>query len=186
VPEAAAGAGGRVVAVLGYSGRPDDGLHPVCAARLARAEELAGGACAVILSGWARPPRARSEAELMRAAWNGPDVPLVCDPDSGSTAGNAANIAADVRMLGARELVVVTSSWHAPRARALLEAALRGEDVRVSVATARGSPSPAAALRELVCLLALPLQLGRARRRAPSGGGARSVQVGGSSRRRGS
>ena len=159
------GTGGRVVAVLGYSGRRGHRLHPVCAARLARAEELAEGARAVILSGWARHPHAAAEAELMRAAWRGPNVALLSDPDASSTAGNAANIAADVHALGARELVVVTSPWHAPRARVLLRAALRGEDVRVSVQTAGGRPSPATAVRELACLVALPLQLGRARRR---------------------
>jgi uncharacterized SAM-binding protein YcdF (DUF218 family) len=165
VPE---GGGGRVVAVLGYSGRRGRGLHPVCAARLARAEELAEGARAVILSGWARHPHATAEAELMRAAWRGPAVPLLSDPDASSTAGNAANIAADVRALDADELVVVTSSWHAPRARALVAAALRAEDVRVSVEPAGSRPSPRIVVRELACLVALPLQLGRARRRVPS------------------
>jgi hypothetical protein len=154
----------RVVAVLGYSGRRGSGLHPVCAARLARAEQLAGGAAAVILSGWARRPRAESEAELMRAAWKGPDVPLLCDPDASSTAVNAANIAADVRDLDACELVVVTSSWHVRRARALLRAALRNQDVRLSVESADGTPSAWIAARELACLAALPLQVGRARR----------------------
>jgi len=41
----------RVVAVLGYSGRDSSRLHPICAARLARAPELAGEGQPVILSG---------------------------------------------------------------------------------------------------------------------------------------
>jgi hypothetical protein len=38
-----------VVAVLGYSTRGADGLHPLCLLRLRHAEELAGGAEAVVL-----------------------------------------------------------------------------------------------------------------------------------------
>ena len=63
----------RVVAVLGYSRRGDTGLHPVCADRLEHAQRLAVARGTVILSG---------EAELMQAAWSGPDVVLICDPDA--------------------------------------------------------------------------------------------------------
>src|SRR3954470_9730482 len=124
--------GGRVIAVLGYSERGTRGLHPICAARLAHAETLAGDTEAVVLSGWARHPDDEAEAELMRAAWAGPDVPLVIDPTARHTSGNATGIAAVARRLDAGEVVVVTSWWHRRRALWLVRAALRGSDVRVS------------------------------------------------------
>jgi predicted TIM-barrel enzyme len=78
----------RVVAVLGYSGRGTDGLDPVCASRLRHAEGLA--ADAVVLSGRARGTA--GEAELMRAAWHGPDVPIVSETTARSTAENAVTM----------------------------------------------------------------------------------------------
>ena len=162
--------GGRVLAVLGYSGRLGGRLHPVCAERLAHAERLAVGARAIILSGWARRSGS-AEAELMRAAWAGPAVRLICDPEARSTFGNAVNIAAAVRTLGAEELVVVTSAWHRARAHVLLRAALRGSAVRISVVGAGRSRPPLLLARELVCLALLPFQLARLRTRQPSAPG---------------
>jgi uncharacterized SAM-binding protein YcdF (DUF218 family) len=154
-------AGGRVVAVLGYSGRRRTRLHPVCAERLAYAERLAVGARAIILSGWARRSTLSPEAELMRAAWAGPAVRLICDPEARSTADNAVNIAALARALGADELVVVTSPWHRLRVRVLLRAAMRGSGIRLSVAGAGGACAPVLLARELACLVLLPFQLAR-------------------------
>jgi uncharacterized SAM-binding protein YcdF (DUF218 family) len=145
----------RVVAVLGYSHRRNGELHSICADRLAHAQRLAKGADAVVLTGL-------SEAELMRSAWTGPNVPLVCDREARSTADNAANVAAAARELGAQELVVITSPWHRARARILVGAALRGSGIRFSIETAEG-PRPRRLLaRELACLALLPLQLRRA------------------------
>jgi hypothetical protein len=143
----------RVVAVLGYSRGGSGDLHPVCARRLEHAQRLVASSGTVILSG---------EAEVMRAAWCGPEVVLVCDPEARSTADNARNIARTVRELGADELVVVTSRWHGLRARALMKAALRGTGIRLTLATTDG-PRPALVLaRELACLALLPVQLRRA------------------------
>lgn len=142
----------RVVAVLGYSGRRSDELHRVCAERLAHAQRVAPGARAVILSGL-------PEAELMRAAWAGPDVTLVCDPDARSTAENAVNVAGAAHALGAKELVVVTSSWHRARARILVHAALRDRGMLVSVDAAEGSRPVRLLAREAACLVLLPVQL---------------------------
>jgi uncharacterized SAM-binding protein YcdF (DUF218 family) len=154
-------AGGRVVAVLGYSGGRSKRLHPVCAERVAYAEQLAAGARAIVFSGWARRSRLSPEAELMRAAWAGPAVRLICDPQARSTSDNAVNIAATARALGADELVVVTSPWHRARVRVLLRAAMRGSGMSVSVVSA-GRSRPALLLaRELVCLALLPFQLAR-------------------------
>jgi hypothetical protein len=154
----------RVVAVLGESPRRGDGLHPMCADRLALAQALSPGALAVIFSGWARRPKLRSEAELMRESWTGTDVEVVCDPDARSTAENVANVVADARRLGADELVVVTSRWHRPRARLLLWAATRGKGLRPRVEAAPGPRPLSLVARELACIPLLPLQVLRARR----------------------
>lgn len=165
MPERTDRSGGRVVAVLGYSCRGDTELHPVCAARLAHAERLAVGARAVILSGSARRSIATTEAERMRAAWRGPDIPVICDSDARSTAENAANIVAAASALGADELVVVTSRWHRLRASILLRTASRGRGMRLTVEGPTGLTPRGAALREIACLALLPLQLPRTRRR---------------------
>jgi hypothetical protein len=155
----------RVVAVFGYStGRARD-LHPICAERLAHAERIADGASAVVLSGWARRRAQASEAELMRAAWRGPAVELVLDPDARWTAGNAVNVLRSARELEADELVVVTSRWHRPRAQMLLRA-VKPDGLRVSVEAAPGRRAPLRTAREAICFLLLPLQLAWASRRA--------------------
>ena len=153
----------RVVAVLGYSGRDTSRLHPICAARLARAQELAAPGQPVILSGWARHPHGSSEAELMQRAWAGPTAVLHGDRTASTTAGNAANVAAAAGALGAEELVVVTSRWHRRRARILFRAALRGQKVRLSVEGAPGPRPPTVVARELVCFAGVPFQLWRLR-----------------------
>jgi hypothetical protein len=137
------------VAVLGYSRGLGDALHPIGAERLRHAETIATDARAVVLSG-------HGEAELMRDAWTGPDVPIVVDSTARSTAQNAAAVAAAARSLGADEVVVVTSSWHSFRAGRLVRGALPGTTVRTS--SPRSSASPALLAREAVCLIGLPLQ----------------------------
>jgi uncharacterized SAM-binding protein YcdF (DUF218 family) len=152
----------RLVAVLGYSGRRHHGLHDVCAARLRHAEQLAGDGDTVLLSGWARHRNGTGEAELMRAAWNGPEVTLVSASTARNTSENAAEVAETARRLGADEVVVVTSRWHAPRARALVQAALPEVSVKTSFPPDRKRVALLA--REVVCLSALPYQLARLRR----------------------
>jgi uncharacterized protein with ACT and thioredoxin-like domain len=153
----------RVVVVLGYSDGGRGELHPVCAARLERAAEVASGDDVVVLSGWARVPDTHSEAELMRAAWRGHAREVVVDPDARTTVENMANAVNDVLRVGAREVVVVTSSWHAPRARAALRWLLRSTGIRVRAVTPPGG-SRRAALREAPLWLLLPFQLARAGR----------------------
>ena len=142
----------RLVAVFGYSTGRAGSLHRVCAERLATAERAAEGADAVLLSGWSRRKHRPSEAELMRAAWRGPDVPLLADGDARTTAGNARALARTARELDADHVVVVTSSWHARRARLLARAAL-GPAVRLDVVTPVRSRPPHLVARELACLL---------------------------------
>ena len=139
----------RLVAVLGYSAGRKAGLHAICARRLAHAEKLVGESGVVVLSG---------EAELMRDAWKGPAVELVSDPRARNTAGNAAGVAAVARELGASEVVIVTSRWHARRAALLLRAALRGSGIDVTTSSPPEPPGARLFLRELACLAAAPWQ----------------------------
>lgn len=153
--------------MLGYSGWWHRSLHPVCAARLELGEQVAEGADAVLLSGWARLPGRETEAALMLAAWRGPVVPLLADGDARTTVGNARAVAAVARELGADEVVVVTSSWHRLRARVLLRAAL-GPDVKIELVSPARSRRLLLLGREAVCLVLLPLQLRAVRRRRSS------------------
>ena len=141
----------RLVVVLGYSDARRGELHPVCAARLARAAEVTTPDDVVVLSGWARVPHTYSEAELMQAAWRGAAREVVVDPDARTTVENMANALNDVLRVGAHEVLVVTSSWHAPRAKAALRWLLRHTGFRVRSTLARralaqGVPPRAGAL----------------------------------------
>lgn len=159
----------RVVVVLGYSDGGRGELHPVGAARLARAAEVATGDDVVVLSGWARVPETRSEAELMAAAWRGRSCELVVDPDARTTVGNATNALNDIRRVGAREVVVVTSRWHAPRARAAFRLLLLGRHIRVRAAFPAESRNVRASLREVPLWGLLPAQLWQARKPRETG-----------------
>ena len=153
----------RVVVVLGYSNGARPGLHPVCAARLAHAATLSTPDDVVVLSGWSRVPGGRPEAELMARAWTGRARRVVVDPDARTTAENAVNALDDIVHDGASDVVVVTSSWHAPRARAAFRWLLRRRGVRVTSSSPPGR-SLRASLRELLLWLLLPAQLFAQRR----------------------
>jgi uncharacterized SAM-binding protein YcdF (DUF218 family) len=148
----------RVVAVLGYSGRRASTLHPICARRLAHAEGLAHDADAIVLSGWARRGAASGEAELMHAAWQGPETQIVCDTNARNTAENAAAIARIARELGATQVVLVTSGWHARRAGLLVRAVLRGTGVDVQTSSPEGPATVRQRVRELAALAWAPVQ----------------------------
>jgi uncharacterized SAM-binding protein YcdF (DUF218 family) len=152
----------RLVAVLGYSNRRTRGLHDLCAQRLRHAEGLAADGDAVLLSGWSRRRGHSSEAELMRGAWNGGDTQLIEDATARSTRENAVSVASAARRLGATDVVVVTSRWHAYRARTLVRAAL--PDTTVQASSPDGRPPLSVLARELACLAALPYHLVRIRR----------------------
>jgi uncharacterized SAM-binding protein YcdF (DUF218 family) len=155
--------GPRVVAVLGYSDGGAGTLHPICAERLARAAEIAAVDDVVVLSGWARVPGTRSEAELMRDNWQGAAAQVILDEDARTTAENTAHIVRIARDLGARDVVLVTSRWHAPRATAAFRWLARRSGMHVTVASPPGG-SGRDWLRELGLWLLLPAQLRAARR----------------------
>jgi hypothetical protein len=155
----------RLVVVLGYSDSGRGELHPECAARLERAAEVTTADDVVVLSGWARVPHTYSEAELMRATWRGAAHEVVVDPDARTTVENMANALNDVLRVGAKEVVVVTSSWHAPRAKSALRWLLRHTGIRVRSVSPPGGSRRAAA-RELVLWPLLPFQLWAAGRKS--------------------
>lgn len=95
----------------------------------------------------------------MRAAWAGPEVPLLTDTTARSTIENAVAVARASRELDADEVVVVTSNWHALRAGALVRTALRGTGIKVRIAPTTGPLRPSVLARELLCLVALPVQV---------------------------
>jgi uncharacterized SAM-binding protein YcdF (DUF218 family) len=159
----------RVIVVLGFSDGGRDTIHPVCAVRVARAAELSTRADVVVFSGWARVPGTRSEAELMAAAWRGTARELVVDPDARTTVGNAFNALDDIRRVRAREVVVVTSRWHAPRAAAAFRLLLLRLPVRVETAWPSEPRRWRPLLRELPLWLLLPAQLWHARRGSSRG-----------------
>ena len=155
----------RVIVVLGYSDGGAGTIHPVCAARVARAAELATTDDVVVLSGWARVPGTRSEAELMAAAWSGVAREVVVDPDAQTTVGNARNALDDIVRVGAargrrRDLTLACGPGGGS-----LPAAPAGA---ASMSRTAYPAEPFAlwpSLRELPLWLLLPLQLWHARSR---------------------
>lgn len=155
----------RLIVVLGYSnGHDGTALHPTCRARLETAARLSTPTDVVVLSGWARRADARSEAELMAAAWTGSCKELVVDPDARTTVENLANALNDVLRVGAHEVVVVTSAWHAARAKAAMRWLLLHTGIKVRSATPDDG-SLRATLGELKLWPLLPFQLWHAGRK---------------------
>ncbi len=149
---------GRLVAVLGYSDRTVADLHPVCAARLARAAVEARPDDVVLFSGWARGPLERTaEADLMAHAWDAPVRTQLVDRGARTTFGNAIAVARATRELGVNEVVLVTSRWHARRAAALVRAALAGSRTTVRVVTTDETTTARRGVRELASWTVVPL-----------------------------
>jgi uncharacterized SAM-binding protein YcdF (DUF218 family) len=148
----------RLVAVLGYSGSADaSDLHPVCRARLMRGEHLARPGDTVLLTGWARRGHVESEGQLMAAAWSQRTQRRLVDHGARTTLGNAIAVGRAARQVGAREVVVVTSGWHARRAGVLVRAALAGTGALVRVEGTTETATPRAGMRELAAWLFVPL-----------------------------
>jgi uncharacterized SAM-binding protein YcdF (DUF218 family) len=147
----------RLLVILGYSDGTTDELHAVCAGRLQLATEEARPDDAVLFSGWARTGSASAEADLMAASWTGPARTRLVDRRARSTLGNALGVARAMRKVGADEVVLVTSSWHARRAETLVRAALAGSGARVRVAPTAEPFAPRRSLREAGAWLLVPV-----------------------------
>ena len=96
---------------------------------------------------------------VLLAAWMGSSARLIRDEGARHTAENAAHAVWIARSFGVREVVVVTSRWHAPRARTAFRWLLRGSGVSVVAAAPTEPRNVRAALRELAVWPLLPAQL---------------------------
>jgi uncharacterized SAM-binding protein YcdF (DUF218 family) len=146
----------RLVAVLGYSDGSGADLHPVCAARLARAESEARPDDVVLFSGWARRGLPTAEADLMASSWTAATGGTLVDRGARTTLGNAIGIGRAARQLGVDEVVLVTSRRHARRAALLVRASLRGSGASVRVVAPEASDLPSG-VRELAAWTIAPL-----------------------------
>jgi uncharacterized SAM-binding protein YcdF (DUF218 family) len=152
---------GRLVAVLGYSTRRGRELHPICVARLEHAARETRDEDLVVLSGGRSRSLGRAEADAMHDAWPGPSTAVVRESAALTTVENARHVRDVAVAAGVKEVVVVTSRWHSPRAAVLFRRAFRDTGVRVSAAPARTAWSPGVLIREAACMAALPFQLRR-------------------------
>ena len=147
----------RLVAVLGYSDGGERTLHGVCAARLARATSEARADDIVLFTGWARGRSAAAEADLMAESWSTPCARVLLDRGARTTLGNALAVARAARRSDAREVVLVTSRWHARRASVLARAALLGSGTSLRVAATDEVVTPRLSAREAAAWAAVPL-----------------------------
>jgi DUF218 domain len=147
----------RLVAVLGYSDRECAELHPVCAARLERAEREIRPDDVLLFSGWARHGRAQTEADLMSRSWTASGHSRIVDRGARTTLGNAMGIGRAARRLGVGEVVLVTSGWHARRASVLVRAALLGSRAELHIAATDETATMWTELRELLSWAGMPL-----------------------------
>jgi uncharacterized SAM-binding protein YcdF (DUF218 family) len=147
----------RLIAVLGYSHGSDSQLHPVCAARLVRAETEARPDDIVLFSGWARRGLPTTEADLMASSWSAPAKRKLVDRGARTTLGNAIGIGRAARREEVDDVVLVTSRWHARRASVLVRASLRGSPTSVRVVTTDETPSARRSLREVAAWTITPL-----------------------------
>jgi uncharacterized SAM-binding protein YcdF (DUF218 family) len=111
----------------------------------------------VLFSGWARTASADAEADLMARTWSHPARARLVDRGAHTTLGNALAVARAARGVGADEIVLVTSHWHARRAAALVRAALVGSGVRLRVAVAEEQATKRHVLREAGAWLLVPV-----------------------------
>ena len=93
-------------------------LSPVCLLQVKEAWRLAADRRveAVVFTGRSRGS-GPSEAEQMRAAWQGPDVELVVEPEASTTAENAARTFPLLVERGIEHVLVVCAPLHVYRTR---------------------------------------------------------------------
>jgi uncharacterized SAM-binding protein YcdF (DUF218 family) len=128
---------GVALIVLGHSEPEGYGLSRSCLARLHKAEKIARQTHPdiVILSGWGREGAPVTEARLMSQAWSVKESLIIEDPFAQTTVENAlfARQILDGYGEGVSKLIVVTSAWHAMRARLSFKIAFKGSSVKVKL-----------------------------------------------------
>jgi hypothetical protein len=125
----------RGILVLGYH-RDDgtSGISPLALAGVRRAEGLARAAdtAVVVCSGYARGD-GEPEGELMRRAWEGPEIEVVAESEARDTVENAVLSLAALRARAVDELDIVCAASHAPRVRLLLVPFFARHEIRARV-----------------------------------------------------
>jgi DUF218 domain len=155
--------------VVPGSGRSDrDGTYRIgpraidgvrTAARLAEAR-----ACrAVVFTGWSPVPGGSSEADQMRAAWDGPDdVELLVETTATITAENMSRALPLLVERGVREVTVVCGSLHLPRVRFYFGGVYPRHGIRCTYVRTRQVPTPPGLARELAAVALMRRQRRRA------------------------
>ena len=145
--------------VVPGSGRADrDGTYRIgpravacvrAAARLAEARRPR----AVVFTGWSPVPGGPSEADQMRAAWDGPDdVELLVEATATITAENMSRTLPLLVERGVREVTVVCGGLHLPRVRFYFGGVYPHHGIRCTYVRTRQAPTPPALARELVAV----------------------------------
>ena len=145
--------------VVPGSGRTDrDGAYRIgpralacvrTAARLAEARTPR----AVVFTGWSPLSGGPSEADQMRAAWDGPeDVELLVEPSATITAENMSRTLPLLVERGVREVTVVCGSLHLARVRFYFGGVYTRHGIHCSYVRTRQAPTPPALGRELVAV----------------------------------
>jgi uncharacterized SAM-binding protein YcdF (DUF218 family) len=155
------------IVVPGHGRLGIDGTHRLSAGGLqlvAEAGRLAGRLqpALVVLSGWSSTG-GPSEAEQMRAAWDGPKVELVVEPTARTTVENASRtlpLLVERRITAA---VVVCMPLHLVRVRLAFGVLFRGTGIALRYHVVRTRPSVGALAWEIAALPLLPFQVAAAR-----------------------
>ena len=111
----------------------------------------------VVFTGWS-PVSGPSEAEQMRAAWDGPDVDLVVEASATITAENMSRSLPHILERGVREVTVVCGMLHLPRVRYYFGGVYPRHGIRCSYVRTRQPPTPAALTREAAALVLMRRQ----------------------------
>jgi uncharacterized SAM-binding protein YcdF (DUF218 family) len=136
---------GRAVVVLGSSLAATRRKLVAAAERSARES----GSDVVVLTGCATDQRV-SEAQLMRALWQGsPATEVVCEETARTTAENAARTLPLLLERGVTDAVVVCAPAHLLRARWIFRRIFADHGIGVRFVSARVLPTPGALLWEL-------------------------------------
>jgi uncharacterized SAM-binding protein YcdF (DUF218 family) len=154
--------------VVPGSGRTDrDGSYRIgprataCVRAAARLAEVRRPR-AVVFTGWSPVPGGPSEADQMRAVWDGPDdVELLVETTATITAENMSRTLPLLVERGVREVTVVCGALHLPRVRFYFGGVYPRHGIRCAYVRTRQLPTPTALTRELV---AVALMRGQRRR----------------------
>jgi DUF218 domain len=129
------------------------------AARLAEARTPR----AVVFTGWSPVRGGPSEANQMRAAWDGPDdVELLVETTARITAENMSRTLPLLMERGVREVTVVCGALHLPRIRFYFGGVYPRHGIRCAYVRTRQAPTPPALARELVAVSLMRSQRRRA------------------------